>query len=57
MLHFFVWQSYSIEWQALDEKQTEAIESAANELAHRKGVLDENLKLAHELKVSQGSRV
>ncbi|XP_024984764.1 uncharacterized protein LOC112520533 isoform X5 [Cynara cardunculus var. scolymus] len=35
---------------ALDEKQNEAIESAANELARRKGVLDENLKLAHELK-------
>lgn len=38
---------------ALDEKQNEAIESAANELARRKGVLDENLRLAHELKVTE----
>lgn len=41
---------------ALDEKQTEAIKSAANELARRKGVLDENLKLAHELKVAEDER-
>ncbi|XP_024984756.1 uncharacterized protein LOC112520533 isoform X1 [Cynara cardunculus var. scolymus] len=41
---------------ALDEKQNEAIESAANELARRKGVLDENLKLAHELKVTEDER-
>ncbi|KAI3511224.1 hypothetical protein L1887_18371 [Cichorium endivia] len=41
---------------ALDEKQNEAIEAAANELAHRKGVLDENLKLAHELKVAEDER-
>nr|XP_043610233.1 uncharacterized protein LOC122581965 isoform X2 [Erigeron canadensis] len=41
---------------ALDEKQNEAIESAANELAHRKGVLDENLRLAHELKVAEDER-
>ncbi|KAI3751993.1 hypothetical protein L2E82_23091 [Cichorium intybus] len=37
--------------RALDEKQNEAIEVAANELAGRKGVLDENLKLPHELKI------
>ncbi|KAJ0612010.1 hypothetical protein HanHA300_Chr01g0022341 [Helianthus annuus] len=42
--------------QALDEKQNEAIESAANELARRKGVLDENLSLAHELKVTEDER-
>ncbi|KAJ0810138.1 hypothetical protein HanPI659440_Chr01g0023281 [Helianthus annuus] len=41
---------------ALDEKQNEAIESAANELARRKGVLDENLSLAHELKVTEDER-
>lgn len=41
---------------ALDEKQNEAIEAAANELARRKGVLDENLKLAHELKVAEDER-
>ncbi|KAK9049881.1 hypothetical protein SSX86_031150 [Deinandra increscens subsp. villosa] len=41
---------------ALDEKQNEAIESAANELARRKGVLDENLNLAHELKVTEDER-
>ncbi|XP_023772713.1 uncharacterized protein LOC111921384 isoform X1 [Lactuca sativa] len=41
---------------ALDEKQNEAIEAAANELARRKGVLDENLKLAHDLKVAEDER-
>ncbi|KAI3724142.1 hypothetical protein L2E82_35909 [Cichorium intybus] len=41
---------------ALDEKQNEAIEAAANELARRKGVLDENLKLPHELKVAEDER-
>ncbi|KAI3683121.1 hypothetical protein L1987_83621 [Smallanthus sonchifolius] len=41
---------------ALDEKQNEAIESAATELARRKGVLDENLSLAHELKVTEDER-
>ncbi|KAI7752859.1 hypothetical protein M8C21_016533, partial [Ambrosia artemisiifolia] len=41
---------------ALDEKQNEAIESAANELARRKGVLDENLTLAHDLKVTEDER-
>ncbi|XP_071720184.1 uncharacterized protein [Rutidosis leptorrhynchoides] len=41
---------------ALDEKQNEAIESAADELARRKGVLDENLRLAHELKVAEDER-
>ncbi|KAI7758008.1 hypothetical protein M8C21_018729 [Ambrosia artemisiifolia] len=41
---------------ALDEKQTEAIESAANELAHRKDILDENRKLTHDLKVAEDER-
>ncbi|KAK1413395.1 hypothetical protein QVD17_35168 [Tagetes erecta] len=41
---------------ALDEKQNEAIESAATELARRKGVLDENLNLAHDLKVAEDER-
>lgn len=36
----------------MDEKQNEAITSALNELAFRKGYLEENLKLTHELKVS-----
>ncbi|WRX23161.1 hypothetical protein QQP08_015648 [Theobroma cacao] len=35
---------------AIDEKQNEAITSASNELARRKGDLEENLKLAHDLK-------
>lgn len=43
MLHFY---------QAVDEKQSEAISSASNDLARRKGYLEENLKLAHDLKVS-----
>lgn len=37
---------------SLDVKQNEAIEVVANKLARRKGVIDENLKLEHELKVS-----
>ncbi|XP_076951676.1 uncharacterized protein LOC143625113 [Bidens hawaiensis] len=41
---------------ALDERQNEAIMSASNELAHRKDVLDENLKLAHDLKVAEDER-
>lgn len=39
-------------YQAIDDKQNEAITSAANDLARRKGYLEENLKLAHDLKVS-----
>ncbi|CAJ1948692.1 unnamed protein product [Sphenostylis stenocarpa] len=35
---------------AVDEKQSEAISSASNDLARRKGYLEENLKLAHDLK-------
>lgn len=38
--------------QAIDDKQNEAITSTSNELAQRKGYLEENLKLAHDLKVS-----
>ncbi|KAK0599333.1 hypothetical protein LWI29_004340 [Acer saccharum] len=41
---------------AIDEKQTEAITSALNELARRKGDLEENLKLAHDLKVAEDQR-
>ncbi|WVZ17890.1 hypothetical protein V8G54_010872, partial [Vigna mungo] len=37
---------------AVDEKQSEAISSASNDLARRKGYLEENLKLAHDLKAS-----
>ncbi|CAH9128007.1 unnamed protein product [Cuscuta epithymum] len=35
---------------ALDEKQSEAIASASNELARRKGDLEQNLRLVNELK-------
>ncbi|XP_015895448.3 uncharacterized protein LOC107429267 isoform X4 [Ziziphus jujuba] len=41
---------------AVDEKQNEAITSALNELAGRKGDLEGNLKLAHELKVEEDER-
>ncbi|WCJ27711.1 hypothetical protein M5689_009437 [Euphorbia peplus] len=41
---------------ALDEKQNEAITSASNELVRRKGDLEENLKLAHDLKVVDDER-
>ncbi|KAL6981483.1 hypothetical protein U1Q18_023111 [Sarracenia purpurea var. burkii] len=41
---------------AVDEKQHEAIASASNELAFRKGDLEENLKLTHELKVAEDER-
>ncbi|MCH92153.1 hypothetical protein A2U01_0013088, partial [Trifolium medium] len=41
---------------AIDDKQNEAITSASNDLARRKGYLEENLKLAHDLKVSLVSR-
>ncbi|XP_057513042.1 uncharacterized protein LOC130795090 isoform X2 [Actinidia eriantha] len=41
---------------AMDEKQNEAITSALNELAFRKGYLEENLKLTHELKVAEDER-
>ncbi|KAL5547212.1 hypothetical protein UlMin_006899 [Ulmus minor] len=35
---------------ALDEKQNDAVTSALNELARRKGDFEENLKLTHDLK-------
>ncbi|KAA8520351.1 hypothetical protein F0562_014607 [Nyssa sinensis] len=41
---------------AIDEKQNEAVTSALNELAHRKGDLEENLKLSHDLKVAEDER-
>ncbi|XP_026401630.1 uncharacterized protein LOC113297394 isoform X3 [Papaver somniferum] len=42
---------------ALDEKQNDAIKSASKELAHRKGDLDENIKLIHELKAVEDDRL
>ncbi|KAJ0502596.1 hypothetical protein HanHA300_Chr11g0414751 [Helianthus annuus] len=42
--------------KALDEKQNEVIVSAANELAHRKEILEINMKLTQDLKVSFGLR-
>ncbi|KAL4599233.1 hypothetical protein ACB092_11G113200 [Castanea dentata] len=41
---------------AIDDKQNEAITSALNELVRRKGDLEENLKLAHDLKVAEDER-
>ncbi|XVF06777.1 hypothetical protein REPUB_Repub06bG0080200 [Reevesia pubescens] len=41
---------------AIDEKQNESITSASNELARRKGDLEENLKLTHDLKVVEEER-
>ncbi|KAJ4721440.1 Microtubule-associated protein [Melia azedarach] len=41
---------------AIDDKQNEAITSALNELARRKGDLEENLKLVHDLKVVEDER-
>ncbi|KAK7386231.1 hypothetical protein VNO78_26297 [Psophocarpus tetragonolobus] len=41
---------------AVDEKQSEAISSASNDLARRKGYLEENLKLAHDLKTVDDDR-
>ncbi|XP_019168284.1 PREDICTED: uncharacterized protein LOC109163999 [Ipomoea nil] len=41
---------------ALDEKQSEAIASASNELARRKGDLEENLRLVNELKEVEDER-
>ncbi|XP_020534360.1 uncharacterized protein LOC105632512 isoform X2 [Jatropha curcas] len=41
---------------AIDEKQNEAITSAMNELIRRKGDLEENLKLAHDLKAVDDER-
>ncbi|XP_020206806.1 uncharacterized protein LOC109791862 isoform X2 [Cajanus cajan] len=41
---------------AVDEKQNEAISSASNDLARRKGYLEENLKLAHDLKAVDDER-
>ncbi|XP_010549743.1 PREDICTED: uncharacterized protein LOC104820824 isoform X2 [Tarenaya hassleriana] len=41
---------------AIDEKQNEAVTSALNELARRKGDLEENLKLAHDLKAAEDER-
>ncbi|XP_022147034.1 uncharacterized protein LOC111016067 isoform X2 [Momordica charantia] len=41
---------------AVDEKQTEVITSAFNELGYRKGDLEENLKLTNELKAVDDER-
>lgn len=41
---------------AVDEKQNEAISSASNDLVQRKGYLEENLKLAHDLKAVDDER-
>lgn len=41
---------------AIDEKQNEATTSALNELARRKGDLEENLKLTHELKAADDEK-
>ncbi|XP_044481673.1 uncharacterized protein LOC123208309 isoform X2 [Mangifera indica] len=41
---------------AIDEKKNEAITSALNELVMRKGDLEENLKLVHDLKVIEDER-
>ncbi|XP_022748328.1 uncharacterized protein LOC111297966 isoform X2 [Durio zibethinus] len=41
---------------AIDEKQNESITSALNELARRKGDLEENLKLTYDLKVAEDDR-
>ncbi|KAI4370882.1 hypothetical protein MLD38_019180 [Melastoma candidum] len=41
---------------AIDEKQTEATAYASNELAHRKGDLEQNLKLTHELKITEDDK-
>ncbi|GER57829.1 hypothetical protein STAS_35660 [Striga asiatica] len=41
---------------ALDEKQSEVIASASNELARRKGDLEVNLNLLNELKVAEDER-
>ncbi|KAF5783233.1 hypothetical protein HanXRQr2_Chr11g0505571 [Helianthus annuus] len=41
---------------ALDEKQNEVIVSAANELAHRKEILEINMKLTQDLKVAEDER-
>ncbi|RAL48919.1 hypothetical protein DM860_001239 [Cuscuta australis] len=41
---------------ALDEKQSEAIASASNELARRKGDLEHNLRLINELKEMEDER-
>ncbi|CAE5965993.1 unnamed protein product [Arabidopsis arenosa] len=41
---------------AIDEKQNESVTSALNELARRKGDLEENSKLAHDLKVTEDER-
>lgn len=41
---------------AIDEKQNEAITSALNELVRRKSDLEENLKLAHDLKAAEDER-
>ncbi|KAL0374143.1 UNVERIFIED_CONTAM: hypothetical protein Sradi_3330000 [Sesamum radiatum] len=42
---------------ALDEKQSEVITSASNELARRKGDLEVNLNLVNELKVVENEKL
>ncbi|KAG5538845.1 hypothetical protein RHGRI_019404 [Rhododendron griersonianum] len=41
---------------AVDEKQLETIASASNQLAFRKGDLEDHLKLTHDLKVAEDER-
>lgn len=41
---------------AIHEKQNEAVSCALNELARRKGDIEENLKLVHDLKVAEDER-
>ncbi|KAI9092955.1 hypothetical protein K1719_027478 [Acacia pycnantha] len=41
---------------AIDERQIEVITSASNELARRKGDLEQNLKLTHDLKAAEDER-
>lgn len=45
---------FTLVWlQTLDEKQNEIVSIAAEEIAHRKGDLENNLNLTHELKVNR----
>ncbi|XP_062154090.1 uncharacterized protein LOC133862323 isoform X3 [Alnus glutinosa] len=49
-------RSFSDLRMAIDEKQNEAVSSALNELVRRKGDLEDNLKLAHDLKDAEDDR-
>ncbi|KAL4331502.1 hypothetical protein AHAS_Ahas13G0506500 [Arachis hypogaea] len=55
LLPLSISQSVSATFQAVNDKQNEAITAASNELAKRKSDLEENLKLSHDLKVSLGA--